>query len=186
MSERGTLFIDNIQFHKELSDFLVQDFETEEGSNLMGGHHATYAYGAAAANGVYTTSSPNKIYGISYGGSIGEVFGYDQGLNFAGWTMDLKGVNCAGCGSLSFKIKGAEGGERPNIYLDDGNFRWPVDIERYGEVTTEWSTVTIPLEEYAKYGVDLTHLAEIQFIFEWEKMSGTIYVDDVKFGSDEM
>ncbi len=96
--------------------------------------------------------------------------------------MDLKGINCIACDSLSFRIKGAEGGEKPNIYLSDGNFRWLVDIEKYGEVTQDWSSITIPLEAYAKYGVDLTHLASLQFVFEWEKMSGTIYIDDIYFG----
>ncbi len=177
-----TLFVDNIKLHKELSDFMVQDFETINGVNVIGGKHGVYAYGAAAASGVYTTSSPNRIYGISYGGSIGKTFNYGQGLNFSGWSMDLKGINCIACDSLSFRIKGAEGGEKPNIYLSDGNFRWLVDIEKYGEVTQDWSSVTIPLEAYAKYGVDLTHLATLQFVFEWEKMSGTIYIDDIYFG----
>jgi len=182
MNAQGTLFIDNIKLHKGLSDFMVQNFETINGDNVIGGKHGVFAYGAAAVSGVYTTSSPNLIYGISYGGSIGEVFSYDKGLNFSGWSMDLKGINCTECGSLTFRIKGGEGGEKPNIYLSDGNFRWPVEIEKYGKVTQGWSTVTIPLEEYEKYGVDLTHLAELQFVFEWEKMSGTIYVDDIYFG----
>ncbi|HHI94797.1 MAG TPA: hypothetical protein ENK04_15045 [Gammaproteobacteria bacterium] len=177
-----TLFVDNIKLHKELSDFMVQDFETINGVNVIGGKHGVYAYGAAAASGVYTTSSPNRIYGISYGGSIGKTFNYGQGLNFSGWSMDLKGINCIACDSLSFRIKGAEGGEKPNIYLSDGNFRWLVDIEKYGEVTQDWSNITIPLKAYAKYGVDLTHLATLQFVFEWEKMSGTIYIDDIYFG----
>ena len=84
---------------------------------------------------------------------------------------------------MSFRIRGTEGGEKPNVYLDDGNFRWGVDIERYAKVTTDWREVTIPLQAFAEYGVDLTHLAELQVLFEWDKMSGTIYIDDIRFGS---
>jgi hypothetical protein len=58
-----------------------------------------------------------------------------------------------------------------------------VDVEKYAPITTAWNRVTIPLKDFAEYGVDLTHLSELQVVFEWERMSGTIYLDDIRFGS---
>ena len=51
------------------------------------------------------------------------------------------------------------------------------------KITTEWQRVEIPLSAFANYGVDLTHLAELRLAFEWEWMSGTVYLDDVQFGT---
>ena len=94
-------------------------------------------------------------------------------------------IDCSACGVLSFRIRGGKGGEKPNVYLDDGNHRWGVDIEKYAAVTTTWQTVTIPLADLAEYGVDLTHLEQIQFAFEWEQMSGAIELDDIRLGAPE-
>jgi hypothetical protein len=55
-------------------------------------------------------------------------------------------------------------------------------VAKYAAVTTSWQQVTIPLHQFADYGVDLTHLAELQVVFEGVKMSGTIYLDDIRFG----
>ncbi len=177
----GTVFIDNMEFHKEFKSVQIQNFELTDESNLLAGKHWTFTHGAASINGTYAKSSPNGVYGISYGGNIGEPFVYGSGLNYSGWSTELKGINCSQCEILTFRIRGAEGGEKPNIYLDDGNFRWSVDIEKYAQITIDWQTVQIPLKDFADYGVDLTHLTELQFVFEWEKMSGTIYLDDIRF-----
>jgi hypothetical protein len=45
--------------------------------------------------------------------------------------------------------------------------------------------VSIPLADFEEYGVDLSHLEELQIVFEWERMSGTLYVDDIRFGQFE-
>src|SRR5205807_2173498 len=96
---------------------------------------------------------------------------------------DLRGIDCSKLQTLSLRIRGAQGGEKPNIYLDDGNFRWGVRISDYAKLTSEWQDVEIPLADFAEYGVDLSHLSEFQVVFEWEHMSGTVFVDDISFGS---
>ena len=83
---------------------------------------------------------------------------------------------------MSFRVRGGQGGEKPNIYLDDGNFRWGVDLEGYATVSTEWQIVSIPLDDFVNHGVDLTHIEEFQVVFEWEQMSSTLYLDDIWFG----
>ncbi|NOX92709.1 MAG: hypothetical protein GXP18_09760 [Gammaproteobacteria bacterium] len=182
MAGQGTILIDNISFEKILTGFLVDDFEREDKLNRMGKTHWTYADGAAAINGQHAHNSPNGIYRISYGGNIGTINAYAAGLkSFSGWATSLASVNCALCENLSFRIRGAEGNEDLTLYLDDGNFRWGTQLGKHVNVTTEWQEVTIPLNEFENYGVDTTHLSELQFMFEGYKMSGTIYVDDIRF-----
>ena len=180
---KGTILLDDIQFHKHLQAFHVDSFEQWYGKNLLGGQLRTFAKGAATVHGTYTRGSPNGLYRLSYGGNIGKINAYASDLlTYAGWATHLGGIDCSRCSQVMFRIRGGQGGEKPNIYLDDGNFRWSVDLEDYQEVTTEWQWVTIPLKAFADYGVDLTHLEEFQVVFEWEQMSSTLYLDDVWFG----
>ncbi|WP_447971553.1 hypothetical protein [Nitrospira sp. M1] len=182
---KGTILLDDIQFHKHVQTFHVDNFEQWHGENLLGGQHRTFAEGVAAVNGTYTRGSPNGLYRLSYGGNIGTINAYASDLlTYAGWETHLGGIDCSRCSQVTFRIRGGQGGEKPNIYLDDGNFRWSVDLEDYQEVTTEWRWITIPLQDFADYGVDLTHLEEFQVVFEWEQMSSTIYLDDVWFGEN--
>lgn len=179
----GVVFIDNIAFQKNINAFVLDTFTNAQGRNFLGGAHSTFISGAAAIDGQYVYDGATGLYRISYGGSIGEVKAYaSDPFTYAMWATELGGIDCSQCGTLSFLIRGAKGGEKPNIYLDDGNFRWGVAIEKYASVTTAWQRVIIPLQEFADYGVDLTHVAALQLVFEWEKMSGTIYLDDIQFG----
>ncbi len=179
----GTILLDDIQFHRYVQAFHIDSFEQWHGKNLLGGQHRTFTKGAATVNGTYTRGSPNGLYRLSYGGNIGKINAYASDLlTYAGWATHLGGIDCSRCSHVTFRIRGGQGGEKPNIYLDDGNFRWSVDLEDYQEVTTEWRWVTIPLKDFASYGVDLTHLEEFQVVFEWEQMSSTLYLDDVWFG----
>ncbi len=183
LTQSGVILVDNVEFDASLGAFLVDDFERNDGRNRVGRGHLAFAKGAVAVNAVRTSNSPNAFYRLSYGGNIGDIKAYASGLfSYGGWITSLGGVDCSKCGTVSFRMRGAEGGERPNIYLGDGNFRWGVDVEKYAKVTSNWREVTIPLSDFAEYGVDLTHLDELQIVFEWERMSGTVYVDDIRFG----
>ena len=186
LHSKGVVFIDNVEFHKGTRTYLVDNFERSDKKNSLGRKHYTFVNGAAAINGQHAKGSPNGIYRISYGGNIGAIKAYASDLkSFAGWATELGGMNCSQCGTLSFRIKGAEGGENPSIYLDDGNFRWGLEIANYASVTNSWQEVSIPISEFSEYGVDLTHLAKLQFVLEGVKMSGTIYLDDIRFGPPE-
>jgi len=179
----GTIFVDDLAFQKGMKALLVDTFERGDGKNALGRNHRTLVGGAAAVNGTFARVDGNGIYRLSYGGNIGTIPVYASEVkSFAGWSSDLGGINCSACGTLSFRIRGAEGGENFSVYLDDGNFRWGVEVAKHAKVTASWQTVTIPLSEFSDYGVDLTHLAELQVIFEGVKMTGTIYLDDIQFG----
>jgi hypothetical protein len=186
ISRGGMVSVDDIEFHKEMKSFRVENFEKADSRNISGREHRTFATGSATISGSYEKGSSGSIYSLSYGGNIGEIKPRaSEPFSYSGWATELGGLDCSQCGTLSFRIKGAEGGEKPNIYLSDGNFRWGVFVTKYATVTTDWQTVTIPLSEFLEYGVDLTHLSDLQIVFEWERMSGTIYVDDIGFGQIE-
>jgi hypothetical protein len=181
--DKGAVIVDQIEFRKEIGSLRVDNFERFNGRNLLGGNQLTFVSGAAAINGQYSKGSPNGIYRLSYGGNIGAINAYASEVkSYAGWTTELRGIDCSQCGTLSFRVRGAEGGENATIYLDDGNFRWGAELAKYAKLSTSWQKIEIPLQEFAEYGVDLTHLAELKFVFEGAKMSGTIYLDDIQFG----
>ncbi len=180
--DRRIARLDDVVIERSASRLMVDDMERPSGINLVGGAQSTYAHGAAAIKVAQTHNSPNGVYAISYGGSISQASGMVSGLDYALWKTELNGVDCSGCSEISFRMKGLQGGERPNVYLSDGNFRWGVDVEAYAAVTTEWQDYSIPLSDFAEYGVDRTHLTEFEVVFEWEPMSGTVYIDDLLFG----
>ena len=94
--------------------------------------------GNAAVDGQHTRGSRNGIYRISYGENIGEIKPYASAIfSFSGWKTELGGIDCSRCQTVSLRMRGPQGGEQPNSYLDDGNFRWGVDIEEYTNVTSE-------------------------------------------------
>lgn len=97
---------------------------------------------------------------------------------YATWKTGLGGWDYSSFSTVTFQIKGARGGEAPHLYLYDSH-----DVRRYivlPRLTTDWQTVTVPLSAFAQQGVDLKQLAWLQIVFEWQHMSGTVYVDDIK------
>ena len=162
----------------------IDRFDKKDGKNLLGGDQAAFMHGAAVASAVTVEDAGDWFLRIAYGGAIGEVQAYASSVfSYAGWRSDLRGLDCSECGDIRFRIRGARGGEQPNLYLDDGNHRWGVDVEKYGEITTDWREIAIPLADIAEYGVDLTHLEALEVVFEWEKMSGAVFLDDIRFGA---
>jgi len=183
ISSTGTVLLDDIEFHRELVSIMVDDFEREDRKNHLGRDLWTMASGAAAINGGHTRGSPNGIYMISYGGNIGLNRLYATEVkSYAGWGTDLGGIDCSRCDTLSFDIRGARGGENPSVYLSDGNFRWGVETAWYARVTDDWLRVVIPMSDFRQNGVDTTHLTKLQLVFEGIKMSGTIYIDNIRLG----
>lgn len=189
LHSRGSVQIDDVAFEKELTQVAIDDFERADGKNSLGRERWTFASGAAAINGQVVHNSPNGVYRMAYGGNIGAKDAVTGELkSFAGWTASLGGIDCTRCDALNFRLRGAEGGEELTVYLSDGNFRWGVPLTKEAGATADWRLVSIPVQAFAEYGVDLTHLAELQFAFEGretskgERTSGTIYVDDIRFG----
>lgn len=181
-SSAGSIILRDVAFTKAVPRLVVDTFDREEPLNRLRSSRRTFATGAAAASGGIVESEGNRFYRLAYGGNIGEIKPYGGDLfSYAGWATGLGSLDGSGFQSLSFRIRGAKGGEAPHVYLDDGNHRWPVEIE---PVTTAWQKVSIPLARFAEAGVDLSHLVELQVVFEWQPMSGTVYLDDIELVSE--
>ncbi|MEJ2557847.1 MAG: SH3 domain-containing protein [Anaerolineae bacterium] len=118
--------------------------------------------------------------------------------SYSGWEALLgdiaSGVNLTSYTSLRFYIRGAQGGETPNVWLmtpvEGGGFRrYYRDVEAYKTLTTQWQEIVIPLADFTtgtlpSEQIDLRHINKIQVVFEWyeETKSGTIYIDDLCVG----
>lgn len=181
---QGVVLLDQLAFQKGIKHILVDNFERDEDKNAVDGPYWTFVNGNAAINGKRTHNSPNGIYRLSFGGNIGKIKAYASDVkSFAGWTTQIGGIDCSQCEQLSFHVRGAEGGENATIYLDDGNFRWGLELAKFAKITTDWQQVTIPVEMFAEAGVDLSHLDKLHVMFEGWNMSGTIYLDDIQLGA---
>jgi len=179
---KGELLIDDLRLERGLTSVLIADFEEDPGTNCLMQKNWIFTHGAAAL--AVAPQKPESEPGsqslrISYGGTIGADLGRGD-FSYAGWVAGLGGIDASHAQMLRFRIRGQAGGERFNIYLDDGNMRRPVDTADYVTITKDWQEVTVPLEVLARQGVDLSHLQELQFVFEWRQMSGTVYVDDIR------
>jgi len=183
---RGRILLDNLRFKTTKKDIiLVDDFESGNfRHNFLGQGAYDFSNGAAAFKARLDQERHPGDHGttllLSYGGSIGLDM-KEAGFSFCGIHTGLGGLDASSYEVLSFRIRGNKGGETPNVYLTDGICKKGVDVEKYSVTKTEWNTVEIPLSDFTKKGIDLTHLEGLEFIFEWEECSGTIWLDDIKF-----
>jgi len=102
-------------------------------------------------------------------------------VTWSGWGMDLPSIDASDYDYLSFRIKKIHGHEKPNIYIEDLHNRKHVDIENYCDSSTEWQAVYVPLNDFKKKGINVNSLQKLCFAFEWERMEGAVYVDDIRF-----
>jgi hypothetical protein len=184
---KGELLIDDVRLERGLTSVLIADFEEDPNTNRLMKKHWVFIHGAAAL--AVSPQRPDSKPGsqalrISYGGTIGLDLGSGD-FSYAGWVAGLGGIDASHAQSLQFRVRGQAGGERFNVYLDDGTRRKPVDSAKYVAITRDWKDVSVPLEVFARQGVDLSHLQELQFVFEWQQMSGTIYIDDIRLTRSE-
>jgi RHS repeat-associated protein len=184
-SGAGTILIDDIHFCSHPSSGKVVDFDVHDiEQNLLGGVFNTIAKEAAViSTGYYTDRTCLPEIGtarISYGGSIGLDYGGGR-FSYAIWETALLGFDARGFQNIVIKVRGENGGEKPNIWLDDGTTRRPVRAKEFAPITTSWQEIYIPLEKFIAQGVDLSHLEAIQIVFEWEEMSGTVYIAEIRF-----
>lgn len=160
----------------------IDNFDDGQDPNAIGGTIGWASNCSLSNTSDYTNNNP-------YGGSS---YSYYLSFNatplcFAVWQTQLLWKDYHGFAALTFQIKGAQGGERPNVYLQDKNGnRHYVDVEDFvvgpvKKVTQNWQEVRIPLAVYAANNVDLTCLDFFQIAFEWDHMSGTIYIDNIRF-----
>ena len=173
----GDIYIEDIEFISENGKIVVDNFDDGHDPNAFGAGYYVVTNGATMTmaympgigiDGTY-------CYRVTYNGVTADK--YCKLVMFFGADINISDTD-----TLSFYIKGAVGGERPNIHLYDGHDVY-LHIENYKTVTTSWQRVDIPLIDFSSQGLNLTRVRELGFAFEWETMSGTIYLDNVEFVS---
>jgi hypothetical protein len=171
---------DDVSFETERASLWVDNFDDRDGLNALNG-----GYGLFWEGPVEVISRTCILHGYGDVGA-GLVLSYTVPPgSYAGWETDLRSVNLSDYDHLVFRMKGASGSERPNIYLmDRSGKRRLVRPGTYKELSTEWQTYWIPLEDFAD--VDLTSIAKLQAIVEWQEgvAKGTLFVDDIYFPAE--
>jgi hypothetical protein len=176
-AQTGTLFVDDVRFETRLAPLWVDNFDDEDERNALRGSYRTYTGGAAQI-------VPRFVITESYG-DLGAGMMLDYAVpagQYAVWETELRGVDLSGYERLAFRIKGALGGEKPNIYLADGSAgQGFVNVETYAAVSTSWREASIPLEDFGS--VDLTQVNALKFAIEWEgtAVDSALYLDDIHF-----
>jgi len=179
---QGTIYLDSLRFERSYVPLTVDNFDDLADPNALGGGTGIYTDGnpgttletAYIADGTYDNSPGSYV--ISYTLPSGE---------WALWETCLPGLDVSDYAFLSFYVKGVNGGEEVNLYLADGDDRAAyVDVEAYTPITTDWVHVRVPLPAFE--GVALTDLTRIKFVFEWQPMTGTIFLDDLRFVADTL
>ncbi len=183
-SGEGAVYLDDLKFEQiPFVCISVDNFNDMTGENGLGGSFWSTGSGGATIDTAYDQANAYGDIGSSYRISYSGV----TGTAWAAVGTDLIGLDASMAQTLSFYIKGANGGERPNIYLasrtgETETWRFK-DLEEYITVAEYWKRADIPLEDFVAQGVDLANLAYFQVVFEWEEMTGTIYLDDIQIGS---
>lgn len=185
-SGKGSWIIDNLRI-APTGDGNVASFDGNIEANEA--IIETETSGAAAISASVTIDpvdlkSDNQVCRISYGGNIGKDYGRHGGFSYAIWKYPLNGLDARVFDRLEFRIRGDKGGKLPNIYLATSGTRvcYPLKAEDIGE---EWQTVSIPLNHFINKKLDMSMLDYLQLVYEWEEHSGTIYVDDIRFTSND-
>ncbi len=179
----GEIDVKDIQFeHVPLATVVLDNFNDSSGEDGVGASLYAYSGGGASITTEYDRSDPFGGQGASYKISYTGVT--PTGWSVAGWALD--GINLKASRYLRFAIRGAAGGEEPNLYLVDTNgSREFVDLEQYVQLTTDWQVVRIPLTDFSDQGIDLGHLANLEIAFEWSDTQGMIYLDNLISSSED-
>jgi RHS repeat-associated protein len=183
----GRIEVDDILFRRHSSYGRVLPIPPgSDGRNLLGGESRILANGAGAISANSRDRASGDPRGleratrISFGGTIGLDLRED-GFSYATWETDLPGFDASRFDYLVLQVRGHKGGELPNVYLNDGSVRRPVVAADLAAISTQWAEMRVPLQSWREQGVDLTHLESLQIAFEWQEMSGTIYLGEIRF-----
>lgn len=188
-SGKGTVYIDDIKFTKGSQFKTIADFaaaNADYSRNLLGGKSQTMKKAAAliwAGSNTNTKSSTTlqqNALRISYGGLIGLDYGGGN-FSYALWETGLLGFDAQKYSNIVLRVRGGRGDEKFNIWLDDGTTRRCVTTKDIAQVSKAWQDIRIPLKKFSDQSIDSSHLENLQVVFEWERMNGTIYIEKIRF-----
>lgn len=188
-----SVFSEDKQEAKVPDEIIVDDFDKGTTAGLfsdrmttLGTFHGTWAKRPSWT--VITKSTKEKIGNKG----MGLVIEFSKEEGWCGWYTLLDGINTTPYNTLSFWVKGAEGGERFDIGLADKRMQ-DLEIDAVyagpimsflpqGGVTTEWQEAKIPIARIGSE-IDLNSMGSLVFWFKYDGR-GKVYVDDVKFKND--
>ena len=178
-SGQGSVCIDDLRFKPDARHISLDNFDDLDNQNGVGHLHDTDIGGGASLDAGYDQVNPCGGAGASL------VLTYNvPGDAYAAWHSGLGGMDVSSYDKLSFAVRGANGGENFHVWLvDQADHSGWVTVTSYTTVANTWSSspVEIPLQDFAAKGVDLTRLNLFKVAFEWTPMSGTVYLDEVRF-----
>jgi len=175
-ASEGTTWWDDVTFETACASLWVDNFNDEDNVNALGGSSNVFSWGAE----ITSTISIIHAYGDT-GAGLCMTYAVPAG-EYAGWKTDLRNVDLSDYDRLVFNVKGAAGGETPNIYLVDGNDkRRFVNIENYADLSTEWQTIVVWLQSF--YGLDLTRVQALEITIEWgpTDIEEAFFLDNIHF-----
>ncbi|MFH1368012.1 MAG: carbohydrate binding domain-containing protein [Elusimicrobiota bacterium] len=172
----------------EFDRIIIDDFDDGSDPNMVNGGFGTWSDsdegGSSSVQTGYYGDDMENVYNSS---------GYSFEIKYdvrplpnnkpgqAGAWIGLNNLNANRFMFLSFMVKGAAGSESFRVGLRDlkgGETKVPV--KGYSKITTGWTRIDIPLEDFP--GVDLANLENVSFTFSGV---GKVYIDDVKFWGDK-
>jgi len=165
---------------------LVDTFDDGEPPNELGGAIEVHT----EEGGTCTISHTETTFIGESGYSLRIDYNVPEALSKVHLITYLQDYDLSACQSLSFWVKGETGNEIFKVKVEhnqDGNY---VPLAGYylpGGAKTSWRRVDIPLKEF--WGVtDWTKIRALHFYFAGRFMrgSGTIYLDNIRFLSDEI
>jgi len=173
----GTICLDDVWFEPTWVPVLVDGFNDCQEPNALKGATSRFVTGTATMGYGYTDTIRRGDIGcaqwITYAGVTG--------ISYAVWQTELKGLDASEYEALEFYIKGSQGEEKPNVWLESLGVR-----TAYTEITViatgdDWQRVVIPVKHFSTRGVSLANLMAFQLGFEWKDMAGAVYLDDIQF-----
>lgn len=170
---------------------VMDDFNDGEKPNNVGGGSGIFQNNATCSDFIYN-GNPDNVYGRE-GYSLKLNYDVTNPDSYSGYWAALNGIDLSSYRYVSLWVKGETGGEIFKVELKNNSasrnkaYVYLTDYLATG-ITTEWQKVLIPLRAFANLG-DWTNMKEFCITFENSANelhpSGTVYVDDIIFGSLE-
>ena len=170
---------------------MMDDFNDGAKPNNLGGGSGVFENNATCSDSIYN-GNPDNVYGRE-GYSLKLNYNVTNPDSYSGYWAALNGMDLSNYKYISFWVKGEVGGEIFKVELKNNSasrnkaYVYLTDYLATG-ITTVWQKVLIPLRAFANLG-DWTNMKEFCITFENSANelhpSGTVYVDDIIFGSLE-
>lgn len=181
-ADSGALDVDDVSLLRSgtVLPIPVEDFDDGATENALGG-----SFWATTGSGARVTAVRDPAARYGRWGAGYRIIAEGPAGSWATAGFDLRGLDLRPLRLLTLQIRGARGGERPNLYLVSGppgrEIRRFIDVERYTAVGTSWKLLSIPLEDFRKKGIDLSNVRYLEIVWEGSRFSERVDIDEIRF-----